>query len=669
MELINKTTIVAEIPLFSSLTPEDHQFISELATFAEYKKGKVVYAQGAAADAFFCILVGRVVVHAQDPSGKKQILEYLHRGKYFGIISLLTGDPHSVTAQALNDSTLLVIKKEDFDAILVRVPQLAIDLSRTLSRRLKRKDIHPKTIFESTIISVFSSYSQAGKSVYALNLSLSMRKETHKAVIVVDICPEDKKHTLPERLGITHPYKVFNLSAQTLDSELVIKDHIMKDTFGIDLLCFYYRPDDESVVKKLMCVLTLLVNEYHYIILDLPSVIDTAILSILNQSDLIHVLTGPESDEVTCTRQLIQRLTCDFGFHEEKIKIIVNGYNLLKQSSAQDIQIPEEKIFAILPKIDFKGSERITLDCPSCEYASVVRRVSREVGESFVGLVLGVGAGYGFCHIGVLRVLEEEKIPIDIVAGASIGSLIASLWVTGKSSAEILEITKEFREPKHLWNLLDFTFPTLGFLKGNKLYQFLKKHLGDKTFYDTRIPLKIVASDVRSKESRVLDKGPLADAVMASCSMPGVFTPFKLKEEMLFDGGVTNPLPTDPLFKLGVKKIIAVDVTPSREDILRQKELLKSGKGPIDSNRSKGFLFREYLHTAFKTNILDIVFSSVEMLQSEVARKEALLADIVLHPDTTGLYWLDLHKAEEFARRGEFEARRNLDRIWQIVNE
>ena len=177
MELIDKRVIVAEIPLFASLKSEDRQFISELATFSEYKKGEVIYAQSAPADAFFCILVGRVVVYSKDSSGEKQILEYLHRGKYFGIISLLTGDPHSVTAQAINDSTLLVIKKEDFDTILARVPQLAIDLSRTLSRRLKRKDIHPKTIFESTIISVFSSYSQAGKSVYALNLSLSMHKE------------------------------------------------------------------------------------------------------------------------------------------------------------------------------------------------------------------------------------------------------------------------------------------------------------------------------------------------------------------------------------------------------------------------------------------------------------------------------------------------------------
>ncbi len=78
---------------------------------------------------------------------------------------------------------------------------------------------------------------------------------------------------------------------------------------------------------------------------------------------------------------------------------------------------------------------------------------------------------------------------------------------------------------------------------------------------------------------------------------------------------------------------------------------------------------RQYIRDIFKNNILDFIFSSVEILQSEVAQKEAQLADVVLHPDTSGLYWLELHRAEEFAKRGEDEARKNLDKIKQLVNE
>jgi len=153
--------------------------------------------------------------------------------------------------------------------------------------------------------------------------------------------------------------------------------------------------------------------------------------------------------------------------------------------------------------------------------------------------------------------------------------------------------------------------------------------------------------------------------------MPGVFMPFQVKEEMLFDGGVINPLPTEALFKAGAKKIIAINVTPSREDILNQYEKIKenfTATAEIIKKR-KWFSPRDYLKNKFKTNILDIIFSSIEILQSELAQKEAQLADIVLHPDTSGMYWLEIDRAEEFAKRGEEEARKKLSKIWQAINE
>ena len=82
-----------------------------------------------------------------------------------------------------------------------------------------------------------------------------------------------------------------------------------------------------------------------------------------------------------------------------------------------------------------------------------------------------------------------------------------------------------------------------------------------------------------------------------------------------------------------------------------------------------GFNLKQYFRDRFKTNILEIIFSSIEVMQSELVQKEAQLADIVLHPDTQGLYWLELHRSEDFAKRGEEEARRQLDKIWQIINE
>lgn len=670
MDVLQKEFILRDIPLFSDLSSRERAFIETRAILKEYKKGEVVYAQGAPPDAFYCVILGRVEIFSQDAFGNKRILEYLHHGKYFGIISCLTNEPHSVTALAINDSRILVIKKDDFDALLKKIPRLAIDLSRTLSRRLKRRDIHEKTIFESTAIAVYSSLSRVGKTIYALNLALSLRNETKKSVLILDIAPIDTVHSLPLRLEAGDP-RVLNLNAYASESRN-LNECIVHTRFGIDILCLYYDPVDNTSVKRVVGIMSVLVNDYHYLVMDLPSVMDESIFNILNQSDYIHILSGAEPVDLSRTHKLIDRLSSECNFSHEKIRIIINEYKHSKLGQDEQAEILERSVFATLPKIDFTATDRLVLDAPDSEYAKAVRRIARHAGESIVGLVLGVGVGYGLCHIGVLRVVEKEKIPIDVIAGSSIGALIACLWAIGKDSEEILEITKEFKIPKHIWGLVDLTIPFLGFIKGTKLRNFLKRHLGNKTFYDTRLPLKVIASDVKRKEPRVFDEGLLVDAIMASCAMPGVFTPFTFKEEMLFDGGVTNPLPTEALFKIGVKKIIAVNVTPSREDILRQYEKLKKQITvtlPADIKERRWLHVRNHFRDKFKTNILDIIFSSIEILQSEVANKEALLADVLLHPDTSGLYWLELHRAEEFAKRGEEETYRNIDKIWRLINE
>ncbi len=671
MEQPKKIEIISQIPLFAGLSAEEKGIIDDYSSLVEYKKNQVIYQQGSPADAFYCVAWGRVVVYGNGPAGQEVILEYLHRGKYFGIISLLTSEPHSVTAKAVNDSLLLVIKKEDFDLVIKRIPALAIDISSTLSRRLKNKDLHPKRIFESEVISVFSSYSQAGKTVYALNLALSLREQTKKAVIILDICPAGSLHSLPHKLDAGVDCRPLELSSLAAPSVEKLSEHIFKSSFGVDLFCLSYNEEEKDSTKKLLDILSILINDYHYLILDLPALMDNFVFSVLNQSDLIHVLTSPQPVDLRKTRHLISRMKDEFAFQENKIKVIVNEYKFAKITPEEERVILGHPVYATLPKIEFVSAERLVLDNPEAEYSRAVRRICRQTAEAFVGLALGVGFGYGFCHIGILKVFEEEKIPVDVIVGSSIGAAVAALWASGYSADQIIEIVrKEFKEPKYTFGMLDFTFPMFGFIKGNKLYRFLKKYLGNKTFYDIKLPLKIVASDIHKKESRILDKGLLIDAVMASCSMPGVFQPFRAKEDVLFDGGVVNPLPTDLLVAMGIKKIIAVNVTPSREDILGQYEKIKEDIARTKESLKKRnwFNLKQIFRERFKTNILEIVFSSIELMQSQMIARESLLADIVLHPDTSGLHWLELYRVAEFAQRGEAEARKNLEKIKQIVN-
>ncbi|MDD5771387.1 MAG: Crp/Fnr family transcriptional regulator, partial [Candidatus Omnitrophica bacterium] len=230
MNSAEKSFIIQELPFFSGLSKEELAIVNASSEIVEYRKGQIIYGEDSAPSAFYCIVSGRVQIYTNNKAGEHLVLEYLHRGKYFGIISLLTNEPHSVTSLAINDCAILVIKKDDFDLVLKSIPRLAIDLSRMLSRRLKRKDIHQKSIFESTVVSVFSSYSQAGKTVYALNLALSLSRETHKSVIILDILPQDKIHTLPQKLELGEP-RVFDLSAPS-DAYILPKEYILESRFG-----------------------------------------------------------------------------------------------------------------------------------------------------------------------------------------------------------------------------------------------------------------------------------------------------------------------------------------------------------------------------------------------------------------------------------------------------
>ncbi|MBU2220997.1 MAG: cyclic nucleotide-binding domain-containing protein, partial [Candidatus Omnitrophica bacterium] len=420
MKTFKKELILKEIPLFVGLSTKELILIKESSSLVEYRKGQVIYKEGTNPSAFYCIVFGRVVISALDFQGKETILEYLHRGKYFGIISLLTGEPHSVSAKAINDCLLLVINKEEFDFLLKKISSLAIDLSRTLSRRLKRKDIHAKKIFESTIISVFSSYPRAGKTIYAANLGFGLKKETHKSVVILDICPKIKTHSMPRRLGMESGYKVFDLSNKAADMNKV-KEFIFKDRFDIDIIFFNYRPKDKSYVRMLLGILSSLVNDYHYIVLDLPSYMDDSIFGILNQSDIIHLLTSPDLADLKRTRRLIQKMKNYFFFSPSKIKVIINEYKSGRLSYPEEMKLLGSNIFAVLPRIEYKEPARLFLDKPACEYAKTIRRISRQEGDCMVGLALGIGVAYGFCHIGVLKVIEEEKIPIDVITGSSMG--------------------------------------------------------------------------------------------------------------------------------------------------------------------------------------------------------------------------------------------------------
>src|SRR3989339_2216772 len=178
-----------------------------------------------------------------------------------------------------------------------------------------------------------------------------------------------------------------------------------------------------------------------------------------------------------------------------------------------------------------------------------------------VAVVLGGGGARGFAHIGVLKALEESKIPIDIIVGTSAGALIGGLYASGMEISEIEEIGSDIGWNK-ISNLSFFKMLTLitadSLISHRKLEVYLEKHIGKKRFDELNISFACIACDIKTGERIVFKDGDVGFAMMVSATIPGVFKPVEYRHRLLIDGGVVDNLPVDIARILGADYIIAV---------------------------------------------------------------------------------------------------------------
>lgn len=178
------------------------------------------------------------------------------------------------------------------------------------------------------------------------------------------------------------------------------------------------------------------------------------------------------------------------------------------------------------------------------------------MGTPKIGLALGAGGIRGFSHVGVMSVFEENNIPIDLIVGSSVGSLIGSLLADGYDTETIVKLAKGLgRDP---W--LNLVVPKMGFLSSKKVYEIIKLLTKNKKIEELNMSFAAVATDLYNGEERILTEGSLASAVCASISVPGIFEPYQYGDFLLADGALVNPTPVNIAKDMGADIVIAVDL-------------------------------------------------------------------------------------------------------------
>jgi NTE family protein len=270
-----------------------------------------------------------------------------------------------------------------------------------------------------------------------------------------------------------------------------------------------------------------------------------------------------------------------------------------------------------------------------------------------IGLALGGGGARGLAHIGVLKVLEKENIPIDLITGTSMGAIIGAVYALKKDVSAIEKITEKYSKisefnidlsfsekerkdkPFFLKRMSDFL--KKGYIlnlelrkkyinDGEGLRKVIEELVNNKTFEDTQIPFAVVAADLVKGEKVIIRRGKLFDALLASASIPGMFPPVTLDKKILVDGGIVDVVPIEAAQSLGANFVIAVSVS---QTIKKRAEF---------------------------NNAIDIFFRSDSITSAELRKLQLSFADVVITPKVGRFHWSDFSKPEQCVREGEVAA-------------
>jgi len=581
---LDKFFVISSQPLFQGLTDKEKTLVANRSKIVEYDKNEFIYRQGDQRDFFSIVITGRIQLFNPSVGKKNETnipIEVVRKGDYFGLISVLTNRTHSVSARVLNDARLIQIEHRAFHYILRKVPALSIRFSHTLSRRIARRDFGKKEIFQSTVL-VVCGQDEKFATRYAMALGLRIMEGSGKDAVYVSL--KDTEHRGRQgRLSCVFP--------------------------------------GNREKKELSLFIGNLSCRYHFVIIDVPFLMTKEGTAVLDASDQCHVIVEGNDYPAKRIAAIAARMS-----KKSDLRVIVREHGRKQGDAGKQVDV----------------FERLSED--EKEFGQTIRRIARLLSGLSVGLALGSGGAIGLAQVGILDVFDKEKIPVDIIAGTSIGAFIGSLWACGFSSKEIEKICTTFDSKMKTIGLIDITMPHKGLISGNKVRNFLKAYFGKRTFRDVRIPLRIVACDISTRREVVIKEGRILDAVMASISIPGVFNPvISDKGEVLVDGGIITPLPINVLIREGIKRVIAVHSIPSPED----------ARAAVPGAQ----------------NIFDILVNSIYAMEYTIGKFASQEADVYMHPIPDGAQWYEFYRAREFIRFGQQYARQNLGKVRKLIRK
>jgi predicted acylesterase/phospholipase RssA/CRP-like cAMP-binding protein/CheY-like chemotaxis protein len=663
---------IQNVLIFRDLSLEEIDLIAEKLQLVKFPKDTVIFNIDDPGNCMYIIKSGEVKVIA-GVGAIGEVLAYLGRGNYFGEMALLTGEPRSASVVTAMDSELFVLTKQDFDYLLKKYPSIALTLSHVLSQRLRNVSVK-KAGRQNKIICMLNAIQGDHEKAIIIDIARTLIKETNGKVVVIDL--DSSQTPIASMLNLDRETTGSRWITENLDKvkEEELSRILPEDAAGVK---FFTSVSQSSAILSsyIIQLLSVFKEYYNFVLVNFRagSELDSSIVKTMEQANTVLYLFEQSESSDEQTSLLFQHIQQEFPHFIPKLEVVTvretsnqsisqELYKLVERHHIHYLRLNEEPMQFLLKENQSMTAEQAASEVPQINRD--VSRIARRLGNVSVGLVLGGGGARAYAHLGVLKVLKEEKIPIDMIAGTSMGAFLGALYIQGKTTEEILEISRE--SWKKLRSPLSWTIPRASFIKAKRIRHIVQDIFGDVLIEDLPLPFFCVAGDLVSGQEVIMAQGKLYEAILASGALPAFFAPVSLNNMQLVDGGVVNNVPGDVLKKQGIDMVIAVDVTPEREvHLLSAKETSTHG----------GSMFRRIvqyvkrLKSRYGTILLPRIIMRVIAIEGlEITRNKSRYFDVHIKPNLEDFDLFDFGQLQQIVDIGEQSGRQEIAKIRETID-
>jgi predicted acylesterase/phospholipase RssA/CRP-like cAMP-binding protein len=708
--------LLRELPLFADIPDEVIEELTPLLKDQRVESGTILCEQGLFGTQISIVQSGQVRISITGDDDREQVLGFLGPGDPIGEMSVLSGERMSANVIATVDTQLKTIDGETFLAFCDKHPILYRRLLKILAERVRTGNRRRFTARRGRVgwfVSGLQKYSPVVLNRVLAGLARLFSEETQTRPLLMvatsleradDENTEASQGLIPKDAQVVQRGSDDNFFAEIteLNSDFLQEWSCIDDSWEILGLRQVQKISQDRVIGTVDECIEELRPSFSYIlahhrerplelllkdrlpddnvvvVIDLISAERQRSASRKDYDSFVpephRYPPEPDTNYWVLEPNTLKELESLAEFVRNKGRIEVVLVHRIERSILDYSRI--RKLFKghsvhCFP-VDGEGESAANEKLQGLSYSLALgkapaiakKRIVRELAHTQVGLALGGGGARGLAHIGVIKTLEEEGIPIDLIAGSSMGGIVAAVYAQGRPGPRLLADTRHYWSNlgNFLFDILDYSFPRTNLLRGRKIKQIIKSAMEGVTIEECQIPLVLACTDLLTAKQVVLEEGNLGEAIVATGALPGIFRPVRWGKHLLVDGAVIDKVPAQALQNMGARFIISVNVTPDYDPNLET-----SGINSQTGLRKTLNRFPPFKKWSQEPNILQVISRSLGISGIHQARAQVDLIDVEIKPKVEQFDFLRFDRYDQIVEAGVVAAREAIPEIRNLI--